>query len=1052
MDRRSSRNNDDDRTHAATNPPQDPPGFVARFLSNLFADRFLSESPADGATPPPPPPPHNLVPFFSAASILAPPRSGDGQPIASAADNAAPSTSAPSMQRPPHVVFCVEDTVGLKDDKYSVGVVERSFGDVDSHEPRPQRDYGEDIERDAAISREEFAKFMKSGIPPRGTVLVSWQTQLKTELVSEAKLQLLDRALYSGDVVKRHPDEHMSGTVIGCRAACTLFPATHYNGGQITQAISDDLSIRNVPADELLNVHEYNEAAIVVYGDWVGRIENVYDEVAVKLSNNSVVVVEDPGELEQDDLTIERLSVGDTVKTKKGNLRRGRWKYGAFDPHVRPEGVVVETRTIEIDVQWLSRSISASNTSLSAEEPPATLGPDEFESPTFFKYDASGSSASTLPLTSNGTDRMFHVADLAVGDRVRFKDISGAAVKYDGTHTLPNGYPQGKVTRVARTESLGYDINVFLVMQTHTQVTVQWQDLTITEDLSIALLPDPNVEDDDEVWPGEVVFSKEGREGTTSEETWTKKPAKVGVVQAVKSRDRIAQVRWFTNPSIEFFGPDLLRPSTTGPLNEESEHVSLYDIYSFPALTRRRNDFVLVHPDSIEGLEAPLNITGPDWFGEVIDLGLDGKLTVRLGAAKPVFDVKVPYEGVTLAYSSDMDDEFLNNMHPMDGDSLDDSEDDDVSDFDSASFNEMWIEYEGMDGEHPVGDDEEWSTEDEEEDSDDDDDDDDTSMPDLIEQEDVETSKTTPENKSPEAKQEQDESADPVPDVTSPMLEDSPEKQSDTPASFTILESSPPTDHRYITQSSASSSTFMRRIAKEHKILSTSLPPGIFVRTWESRLDLIRVLMIGPNETPYEYAPFVIDFHLPSTYPQSPPEAYFHSWTNGNGPVNPNLYEDGKICLSLLGTWHTDERNESWSPAKSTLLQVLVSIMGLVLVKEPYYNEAGYDVHRSAPETKLSSALYTERAYFRARAFITHALSNEVSPFSKELSYLYRNEAENAPRLLDKAIEAAKEVVEHSANGSEEGERDGLRTMSLGAVVMLKRQIEKLEALKNPAA
>ncbi|KAF2027306.1 hypothetical protein EK21DRAFT_72251 [Setomelanomma holmii] len=973
---------DDDTTQAQRN-------ILERFLSNLFEDRFLTDSPANTAPlptlPQPQPQPHptnNLVPFFSAASVLESPQTGGATTPIPTQDSAPLAQSAPPMQSPHEAVFCVEDTVGLKDDKYSVGVVDRSFGDVDSHEPRPQREYGEDIERHADISREEFAKFMKSGIPPRGTVLMSWQTQLKTELVPEAKLQLLDRALYVGDVVKRNSEEHMSGTVIGTKALCTLFPATQYNGGQITQAISDDLSIRNVPADELLNVHEFNEGAIVVYGDWVGRIENVYDEVAVKLSNNSVVVVEDPSELEQDDLTVERLSVGDTVKTKKGNLRRGRWRYGAFDPHIRPEGIVVESRSTEIDVQWLARSISASNIALSAEEPPATLGRDEFESSTFFKYDASGSSARTLPLVNNGTERSYHVTDVAVGDRVTFKDLAGAAVKYDNSHTLPNGYPQGKLTRIPRTESLGYDLNVFLVMQTHTQVTVQWQDLTVTEDLSISLLPDPNVEDDDEVWPGEVVCSKEGREGNDTGETWTKKPAKVGVVQAVKSRDRIAQVRWFQNPSIEFFGPDLLRPSSTGELSEHAEDVSLYDIYSFPALTRRRNDFVLIHPNSIEGLQAPLNLTGPDWFGEVIDLGLDGKLVVRLGAAKPVVDVKIPYEGVTLAYSSDMDDEFL-NMHGMDGDSLNDSDEEDVSDFDSASFNEMWIEYEDMDGEHPVGDDEEWSTEDDEQDGSDDD----TSMPDLEEVDEVDTTKTTPETKSP--------------------------------------------------------------AAKEQSILRGSLPPGIFVRTWDSRLDLIRVLVIGPNETPYEYAPFVIDFHLGSTYPQTPPEAFFHSWTNGNGSVNPNLYEDGKICLSLLGTWHTDERNESWSPAKSTLLQVLVSIMGLVLVKEPYYNEAGYDVHRSAPETKLSSALYTERAYFRARAFITHALTNDVSPFKQELEYLYRSQVEGAPRLLNKAIEAGKEVVERSANGSEDGERDGLRTMSLGAVVMLKRQIEKLEGLQQ---
>ncbi|KAL5121547.1 hypothetical protein ACEQ8H_000619 [Pleosporales sp. CAS-2024a] len=953
------------------------------------------------------------------------------------------------MPRPPRVVFCVEDTVGLRADKYTVGIVDRSFGDVDSHHPRPQRDYGDDIERHAAIDAADFAQFLREGIPPPGAVLVSWQTRLKTELVPEAALELLDRALCVGDVVKRSADEHMSGTVIATTAACTLMPASQYRGGHLTQPASDDLSIRSVPADELLNVHEYSEGALVVYGDWVGRIENVYDDVAVRLSNNSVVVVEDPAELEHDDVGADRLSVGDTIKTKKGNLRRGRWRYGAFDPHIRPEGTVVETRTVEIDVQWLARSISASNTTtLSAEEPPATLGLDEFESSTFFRYDATASSAPALPLSSNDTDRQYHLADIAVGDRVRFKDITGAAVKYDGTHTLPNGDPQGKLTRIARTESLGYDLNVFLVMQTHTRVAVQWQDLTTTEHLSTELLPDPNVEDDDEVWPGEVVFSKEGREGDSSDETWSKKPAKVGVVQAVKSRDRIAQVRWFTNPSVEFFGPDLLRPASTGELGEQVEDVSLYDIYSFPALTRRRNDFVLLHPDAIQDSQALRNLTGPDWFGEVVDLGLDGKLTVRLGAATPVVDVRVPYEGVTLAYSSDMDDELL-NMGETDYDSLDDSEEG-ISDFDSASFTEMWIEYEGMDGEVPVGDDEEWSTE-EEEGSDGD-----TSMPDLVEQEHLDTSKTTPETKSPELKQEEESNAaPPEPGLgsSSPMAEDraedKPKGETNPPASFLILDTPPPSNHHYLFQSSASSSAFMRRIAKEHKILSTSLPPNIFVRTWESRLDLLRVLMVGPNETPYEYAPFVIDFHLSSTYPQTPPQAFFHSWTNGNGPVNPNLYEDGKICLSLLGTWHTDERNESWSPAKSTLLQVLVSIMGLVLVKEPYYNEAGYEIHRSVPETKLNSALYTERAYFRARAFITHALSNDVDPFKQELEYLYTSQADDAPRLLDKAIDAAKQVVERSASNSEEDQRDGLRTMSLGALVMLKRQIVKLESLKQ---
>lgn len=47
-------------------------------------------------------------------------------------------------------------------------------------------------------------------------------------------------------------------------------------------------------------------------------------------------------------------------------------------------------------------------------------------------------------------------------------------------------------------------------------------------------------------------------------------------------------------------------------------------------------------------------------------------------------------------------------------------------------------------------------------------------------------------------------------------------------------------------------------------------------------------------------------------------QVYYHS----HGlRVNPNLYDTGYVCLSLLNTW--DGRpEESWRPATSTLLQV----------------------------------------------------------------------------------------------------------------------------------
>ena len=89
-----------------------------------------------------------------------------------------------------------------------------------------------------------------------------------------------------------------------------------------------------------------------------------------------------------------------------------------------------------------------------------------------------------------------------------------------------------------------------------------------------------------------------------------------------------------------------------------------------------------------------------------------------------------------------------------------------------------------------------------------------------------------------------------------------------------------------------------------------------------------------------------------------PPDVFF--WSFGER-VNPNLYENGKVCLSLLGTW-SGKSEETWSAATSNLLQVLISIQGLVLVKEPYFNEPGYEAERGTARGEASSRQYDEAA------------------------------------------------------------------------------------------
>ena len=101
-------------------------------------------------------------------------------------------------------------------------------------------------------------------------------------------------------------------------------------------------------------------------------------------------------------------------------------------------------------------------------------------------------------------------------------------------------------------------------------------------------------------------------------------------------------------------------------------------------------------------------------------------------------------------------------------------------------------------------------------------------------------------------------------------------------------------------------------------------------------MDLLRAVIIGAAGTPYRDGLFFFDIHLPTEYPHAPPSAHYHS---DGLRLNPNLYENGKICLSLLNTW-TGRGNEVWDPLNSSILQVLVSLQGLILNSKSYFHEA----------------------------------------------------------------------------------------------------------------
>lgn len=91
----------------------------------------------------------------------------------------------------------------------------------------------------------------------------------------------------------------------------------------------------------------------------------------------------------------------------------------------------------------------------------------------------------------------------------------------------------------------------------------------------------------------------------------------------------------------------------------------------------------------------------------------------------------------------------------------------------------------------------------------------------------------------------------------------------------------------------------MKRLITEISGLRTSLPEGIFIRYASSRLDMMKILIVGTKGTPYEYGFFEFDLFCPLEYPYSPPLMRFLTTNGGSIRFNPNLYEDGK------SKWHT---------------------------------------------------------------------------------------------------------------------------------------------------
>jgi ubiquitin-protein ligase len=144
-------------------------------------------------------------------------------------------------------------------------------------------------------------------------------------------------------------------------------------------------------------------------------------------------------------------------------------------------------------------------------------------------------------------------------------------------------------------------------------------------------------------------------------------------------------------------------------------------------------------------------------------------------------------------------------------------------------------------------------------------------------------------------------------------------------------------------------------------------------------------LIIGPKDTPYFGGFFFFEIIYPENYPTNSPQVTLLT-IEKNVRFNPNLYECGKVCLSILGTWS----GPAWSPVMNIRL-VLQSIQSL-LCSFPIQNEPGFE---NTKENEITSMEYNQYLIYNTyRIAIIEVLKNKFnvsSLFKKEIEKEFNN-------------------------------------------------------------
>lgn len=187
---------------------------------------------------------------------------------------------------------------------------------------------------------------------------------------------------------------------------------------------------------------------------------------------------------------------------------------------------------------------------------------------------------------------------------------------------------------------------------------------------------------------------------------------------------------------------------------------------------------------------------------------------------------------------------------------------------------------------------------------------------------------------------------------------------------------------------------------------------NIYVSVNEENMFKIKAMIIGPKDTPYENGFYFFDFEIPKDYPISPPKAKFVN-LNGNVRFHPNLYKCGKICLSILNTWH----GPGWTSVQ-TLSSVLLSIQSL-MNEHPIQNEPGWETEIGIKSKEFNNVINY------------HNINTSVLSVLKKIPYGYEEFKDIILSYFVKNIKMYNKLIEKQFKMTGQKIKSGIYSMSV---------------------